>query len=298
MTRIALCVLLLCACSSTETDTHNDAIETGVLENPAFGAASGLARAAKHDDRLWVINDGGSEATLYAIGQDGSDHGEVRLTGVNNVDWEDLAAFEFDGRPKLLIADVGDNLGLRDRVTLYVVDEPGPGQSAAEVSWQVSLRYPDGPRDVEAVSVDATEGLVYLLAKRTIPAELYSVRLQPAMNDGTAVISATLLGTIESIPQPTDRDRSRALIEQNWHWQPTAMAFSADRKLAVILTYRAIYLYSRQGNELWFAALQRPPRVFVLDGIKEAESVTLVGNSIFVTVEAAHAPIYRINFER
>jgi len=302
--RIALCLLLLSACSGKDTDGHKsddasrNVIQTGVLENPDISEASGLARTGKHDERLWVINDGGSKAALYAIGQDGSDQGEVRLTGAKNIDWEDLSSFDIKGSPKLLIADVGDNFGMRDHVTLYIVDEPGPGQSIAEVSWQISLRYPDGPRDVEAVSVDAGEGLVYLLAKRTIPAELYSVPLHPAMKDGTAVLTATLLGTIESIPQPTDRDRSRALMELNWHWQPTAMAFSVDGTLAVILTYRAAYLYSRQENESWLATLQREPRVFALNGIKEAESVTLVGNSIFVTVEATHAPVYRIPFDR
>ena len=36
------------------------------------------------------------------------DHGSVNLRGAINEDWEDLASFKFNGRPLLLIADVGD----------------------------------------------------------------------------------------------------------------------------------------------------------------------------------------------
>jgi len=300
VTRFAACLLLLAACSNDtgsgpggETTRH--AIKAGVLANSALTEASGLAHSNKQDDLIWAINDGGSPATLYAVGYDGSDLGEVRMSDLQNVDWEDLASFEYDGKSMLLIADVGDNLGSRSHVTLFIVDEPDPRQQAGALSWQISLRFPDGPRDVEAVTVDSQEGLVYLLAKRTIPAELYSVPLHPADEDETAVVTAKYLGTVASLPQPTERDRKRALLEMNWHWQPTAMEFSRDGNVAVILTYRAAYLYSRQDNEPWLDTLQRTPHVFALGSIKEAEAVTLAGNSIFVTVEAKRAPLYRIN---
>ena len=293
-------MLLLAACSNDpgsgpggETTQH--AIETGVLANSALTEASGLAHSNKQDDLIWAINDGGSPATLYAIGHDGSDLGEVGMSDLQNIDWEDLASFEYGGKPMLLIADVGDNFGTRNHVTLFIVDEPDPGQQAGALSWKIPLRFPDGPRDVEAVAVDPMEGLVYLLAKRTIPAELYTVPLHPADNDETAVVTAKYLGTVASLPQPTERDRKRALLEMNWHWQPTAMEFSRDGNVAVILTYRAAYSYSRQDNETWLDALQRTPQVFTLGSVKEAEAVTLVGNSIFVTVEAKRAPLYRIN---
>jgi len=291
--RIGACLLVLAACSESD-NTFRASIETGRLENAAIGEASGLARSITRDNQLWVINDGGSPATLYAIGFDGSDRGEVAFTGLRNIDWEDLASFESEGRPMLLIADVGDNLGMRDHVMLYVVGEPAPEQHTGRLLWTISLRFPDGPRDVEAVAVDPQEGLAYLLSKRTIPAELYSVPLFPIDNEPTGIVTATYLGTVASIPQPAQSDRNQALFRQDWHWQPTAMEFSADGKLAVVLTYRAAYLYSRHEGQSWVAALQQSPRVFALAGIREAEAATLASASIFVTVEAAHAPLYRI----
>lgn len=304
MTRIATLLLFLSACASeappsTESDNADGGVLlAGALENASITEASGLARSILHDDRLWVINDGGSPAALYAIGYDGSDKGEVQLGDLFNVDWEDLSSFEYKGKPRILIADVGDNLALRSHVNLYVVDEPQQGQLSAGLSWQISLRFPDGPRDVEAVAVDPVEGVVYLLSKRTVPAELYSVPLGAPDESGSSVITATFLGLLESLPQPTPRDLDRALSELNWHWQPAGMAFSGDGQFAVVLTYRAVYLYSRQAGRSWLETLQTTPEVFSLAGVKDAEAITIAGDSIFVTVEATNAPLYRIVIER
>ncbi len=264
------------------------------MENADIREASGLALSRRQDGRLWTINDGGAGPVLYALSIDGTEHGAVHLANARNVDWEDMASFELDGTPWLLVADVGDNLGKREQVTLYIVAEPDLSTQDAVSSRQINLRYPDGPRDVEAVAVDANEQRVYLLSKRTIPAQLYSVPLATAGSTRSEIVTATYLGTVASIPQPTQDDLDRALVEQDWHWQPTAMDFSADGRMAVILTYPAAYLYDRQNGESWLDALQRPPIRLELGNIKEAEATALGRESIFVTVEARHAPIYRI----
>ena len=46
---------------------------------------------------------------MYAVGTDGSDYGALTLRHASNYDWEDLAVFELDDKPYLLIADTGDN---------------------------------------------------------------------------------------------------------------------------------------------------------------------------------------------
>ena len=293
---MSLCLIFLSACATSSNDPSlGVATQTGRMENAEIREASGLALSRRQDGLLWTMNDGGSGPVLYALSIDGTEHGAVRLANARNVDWEDMASFELDGTAWLLVADVGDNLGKREQVTLYIVAEPD--LSAPDALWtrQINFHYPHGPRDVEAVAVDAHEQRIYLLSKRTIPAELYSV---PLVTTSDAVITATYLGTVESIPQPTPDDLERALVEQNWHWQPTAMDFSADGKIAVILTYPAVYLYDRQKGESWLAALQRSPVRFDLGSIKQAEGAVLGPDSIFVTVEATRAPIYRIQIQQ
>ncbi len=301
--RALVCLLCLSACAaeSTTSSARNPPdpaiVEIGKLQESKIDEASGLARSHREEHRFWTLNDSGSAAVLYALGEDGSHLGSVRMRGGSNIDWEDLASFEFNGRPQLLVADIGDNVGRRKHVTLYIMDEPTPSSDEITPSWQIDFAYPDGPKDAEAVAVDGHERVAYVLSKRTIPARLYSISLA-AENIGTDTIAmASFLGTIESIPQPTPEDLERALAEKNWHWQPTAMDFSADGRAAIILTYRAVYLYKRRGDEPWLETLQRSPTTFPLGDIREAESAALNAGSIFLTVEAHHAPIYRIDIE-
>ena len=292
---MSLCLIFLSACATSSNEPSlGVATQTGRMENTDIREASGLALSRRQDGLLWTINDGGSGPVLYALSIDGTERGTVQLANARNVDWEDMASFELDGTAWLLVADVGDNLGKREQVTLYIVAEPDLSTQDAVSSRQISFRYPDGPRDVEAVAVDANEQRVYLLSKRSIPARLYSLPLATADSARSEIVTATYLGTVASIPQPTQDDLDRALTAQNWHWQPTAMDFSADGSMAVILTYPAAYLYDRQNGESWLDALQRSPVRLALGSIKEAEAAVLGQESIFVTVEAKHAPIYRI----
>ncbi|MGK4421996.1 hypothetical protein ACSLVQ_27485, partial [Klebsiella pneumoniae] len=90
-------------------------------------------------------------------------------------------------QPSLLLADIGDNNAFRPFVTLYIVDEPEPSRLRPDAELSAAPRrtltvlYPDGPRDAEAVAVDANEGFVYLLSKRDAVPRLYRVPLAPLL---------------------------------------------------------------------------------------------------------------------
>ena len=161
----------------------------------------------------------------------------------------------------------------------------------ASPAWTIRFRWPDGPRDCEAVAVDIEDERILLLSKRSIPTVLYELPIRPGSNE---VVTATRLGAVDSLPQPTARDIERAPAELDGHWQPTAMDIPADGSAAVILTYRAVYHFERTGGEPWIAALRKPPSVIDLEF--EAEAVAFVenGGSVIVTVEASSAPLYQV----
>src|SRR3546814_6484051 len=86
-----------------------------------------------------------------------------QVAGVAKTDWEDIAAFELDGRRYLLVADTGDNGGLRRSLQLHVIEEPASLDEVAqhaplEPAWSIAFRWPDGARDCEAVAGDARRG--------------------------------------------------------------------------------------------------------------------------------------------
>ena len=267
----------------------------GRIDAPGLDELSGMARSARDPGRLWVHNDSGDKARLYAVGTDGRYLGRLKLEDADNVDWEDLASFSLGGRPYLLVADIGDNDRRRDVVSLYVVAEPAAPEHDSAPDWRIDFRYPDGPRDAEAVAVDAAEGFVYILTKRDLPPLLYRVPLEPA---GRTPVTAERLGPVATLPQPAQHELEiAALATKDWHWQPTAMDFAADGTFVVVLTYSAVYYFRREPGTGLGAALGSPPLRFPLRNLNDAEAVAVSadGLHLYLTAEGAHAPLYRID---
>jgi hypothetical protein len=289
-------LMQISASGAEEQDIHFSGIlQSGTNRNRHVVEASGRARSHLISDRLWAVNDHGSKPRLFAFGSDGKAHGSVSLSHAENFDWEDLASFEHDGKPWLLIADIGDNEARRTHCTLYLVEEPAVlRRQKLKPAREIRFAYPDGSLDAESVAVDITDDSILILAKRTVPARLYRV---PLHGDDERTYIAERLGDVASIPQPSQLEIDRALADQSWHWQPTAMDIAPDGSLLAILTYQGAYLYVREPVERWLDALQKSPVRLDIGGIELAEAVAF-GNrngSLFVTVEGRRPPLYRFD---
>ena len=320
------------ACSKPADETLSESQRpkvtlAGTLRDEALVEASGLARSKRVDGVLWVINDGGSAPSLHAVDHGGGSRGRLDINNADNLDWEDLASFELDGKPYLLVADIGDNDAKRDHLTLYIVEEPivmehivveriveepivaepvvaepVPGRingnGGQDYAWRIRFRYPDGPRDAESVAVDATGETVLVLSKRDLPPVLYSVPLRPPVSGADGIVTATRLGPVTSLPSPDKSDVENAPITKDWHWQPTALDIWPDGTSAAILTYRAVYVYERATGQSWPAALNAEPRQVVgLGNIPNAEAVSFgdTADTLFVTIENRRPPLIRID---
>ncbi len=301
LTSIALILIATSACSDAE-QVPTEQVPTlapvviGKLEDPNIREASGLARSQQQDNVFWVINDNGAKEWVHAINPRGKRIGEFDLKKSDNVDWEDLASFSIDGKPYLLVADIGDNDARHKTRTLYVVEEPvAAKKEKARVAWQVDFRYPDGPRDAESVAVDIENQRALVLTKRNTPPVLYEVPLQPADDKK---ITAKWLGMITSLPPPSRRDVEFAPKTNDWHWQPVGMDISADNLAAVILTYRAVYYYTRQPDQDWFDALNTRPRRVSLGNFRNAEAIAFGNDTrmVVVTGENKHSRLLLIDF--
>lgn len=268
----------------------------GFVTDPRIGEISGLAASRRRNDLWWAHNDSGNPASLYAITAAGGVVAEYAVDGVVNRDWEDLAAFDLDGRPWLLVADVGDNGGLRRDVRLILVEEPAIGgatQGRLRPEWVLTARWPDGPRDVESVAVDPERRTIYLLAKRRVPAQLFALPLEaPASPDEVRTIRQ--IGTVPGIPQPTPDEIAASPEIGRWLGQPTAMDRRADGSF-VVLTYRDAYLFLARPDDDAAATLRRTPQRLGLPPMPQAEAIAFDrdGRSILATTERLPAPIVR-----
>lgn len=270
---------------------------SGLMVDDALGEASGMAASRRHPDVLWIENDGGNAPMLYAVSPRGTLLASDRVEGVANTDWEDLAAFELGGRHYLLVADTGDNGGLRRTLQLHVVEEPAALRDATlRPAWSVSFRWPDGPRDCEAAFVDAAAGKVWLLSKKRHPPQLFEVPLRPPA--GTTVV-ARLAGTLAGVPRADaqslrDRPRTARLVGQ-----VTAADASPDGRTLAVLTYQDVLFYRRREGESWARAVARQPRIAPLPPLlPQAEALAwAVGGppALYATGEFRPAPIYYLD---
>ena len=227
---------------------------SGLLMDPRLDEVSGLAASHRHEDVLWAINDGGNGAQLHAVGTRGQHHATVEVDGAVNTDWEDLAAFEADGKRYLLVADTGDNGGLRHTLQLHAIPEPALDNGGrVRPAWSVAFRWPDGPRDCEAVAIDAAGGRVLLVSKRRDPAELFAVPLRPGTH---AVQVAKRIGTLAGVPRASATEQRDDPEGARLRGQVTAADISPDGRTLAVLTYDAALFYDL-GTAGWGEAVAR-----------------------------------------
>ncbi len=267
----------------------------GIIHDPAISEISG-ATVARHDQRhLFAINDSQNGTTLHVLSQDGSAVGQVQVNNAENRDWEDLAAFTRKGRSYLLIADTGDNGGLRTSLTLYIVAEPKqPLPDSIDVAWRIQFRLPEGPRDIEAVAVDAASASIYLIAKRHFPRVLYRLPLRPT--DPDTVQLAERIGTFSTLPPASNVEKNREPKFGRFQGDITSLALDPKRRYALLLSYRDLYFYRRAAGESLLQSLARKPRRMRLPPMPQAEAIALDADRGYAIVisERLLAPIYRV----
>ena len=292
---LALAVLCAAGCSrdaAPPPDTRGGAL-AGVVLDSQLAEISGLAASRRHRGVLWVHNDGGSPPRLFAINPGGDRLATLRIEGVANTDWEDIAAFRLDGRDYLLVADTGDNGGLRRTLQLHVIEEPAALENArVKPAWSIAFRWPDGPRDCEAVAVDERAGQILLISKKRQPPEVFVLPLRP--QEGVQV--ARRIGTLAGVPQPsaeqlrTDPKQARIMN------QVTAADIAPDNHTLAVMTYRNLLLYPRRPGQSWAQAVAVAPKVSALPWLPQAEALgwSADGKALFATGEFVPAPLYRI----
>lgn len=266
-------------------------VEAGHLAEPRNEEASGLAASRRTPGLLWTHNDSGGEPVLFALGLDGSLRGKIRLEGVTNHDWEDIAAFELDGRAWLIIGDIGDNYATRRDCVLHVLAEPDAALLAPDreltlrPDYSIHYLYEDGARDTEGLAVDARERTVYLLSKREETPRLYRLPLAPAPRQQPA--TARFAGPVPHLPQPSALQRAIRSPTQGFLGWPTALDFSDDGTLALVLVYHQPLLFARASGETWAQALAREPLRLTPPNLPQAEAACFTpdGRSIYLASE-------------
>ena len=97
----------------------------------------------------------------------------VSVSGAQAVDWEDIERDHTAAGDGLWLADIGDNLVNRPNVELYRVPEPAAGTGAVAAT-RLTLTYPDGPHNAEALLRDPATGTLFILTKEPGISRIYT----------------------------------------------------------------------------------------------------------------------------
>lgn len=264
---------------------------SGLLVDARLDEVSGMAASRAHADVLWMLDDGGNAANLYAVSRRGRKLATYTIAGAPNTDWEDLAAFELDGRHYLLIADTGDNGGLRRTLQLHVVEEPRDLRGGTlRPAWSIAFRWPDGARDCEAVAVDAARRQVLLVSKKRQPPELFALSLTPTRGQPQVALR---IGLLAGVPTADARQRLADPAGARLVGQVTAADLSPDGRTLAVLTYQDLLLYRRAAKQDWAQAAAGMPWRHPVPWLPQAEALawTASGGGLYASGEFSPAPL-------
>lgn len=246
----------------------------GKLDLKLIPECSGLVQSLRYNGVFWTLNDSGNEPLIMPVIASGKIapgwSGPVRIEGVRNNDWEDIA---LDSKGNLIIADTGNNWGRRKQLMLHFVKEPKPGTTSARPWRTLRVHYEDQKEaspDYDCEAVFEAGGKIFFLTKRRSDTRTMLYRL-----DGRSVKSSNPLRLVDSF---------------DIGGMVTAADTSPDGRHVAVLTYSAIWLFeydAKSGSIFRKGALRLP--IFAW----QAEAIAFDGNDALV-VGNEEGRLYRV----
>lgn len=226
--------------------------------------SSALVVSTRDPALAYTINDSGNAPRVFVVAiATGDVVGVTTLTGFTLVDTEALA-LDRDGQ--LMVADIGDNDGVRSSVALYALDQPGRGNHDVRPT-RYRLAYSDGPQDAETLLSDPRTAAMYVVSKGLLGGEVH-----PVPSD----LSTTRTTTLSTVPHV----RVPVLV--------TDGDVTPDGSRVVLRNYLTAFAYDAATWKLtWSGALPRE---------RQGESLAVEpgGRSFLVNTEGLPSPILRV----
>lgn len=205
----------------------------GRLSPKEVREASGMAHSTQFAGRMYWVNDSGDKGQFYFSDENGKKLQKVPVAGLKPQDMEALSLTDCPEGRCLVIGDIGDNNRKRKALQLTFVLETAKFENETAPLRTLTLEYPDGPHDAEAMAFlpDGTLWIVtkeiYIARFEARPARVYTLP-KPKWSAG----GRQTLAFAGELPFP------KWLSEDLFFMQaPTDMAVNVQRQVAGFLTY-------------------------------------------------------------
>ncbi|MVM38154.1 PE-PGRS family protein [Spirosoma sp. HMF3257] len=232
---LALASCKLAVPSVYEAQFSSDPTSTPVTPGQ-IDEASGMVDSRTQPGNLWIEQDSGSPAELALLGYDGKIKGKITIPNSTNRDWEEMTMGPGpkDGTNYIYIGDIGDNNAQNSLCQIYRLAEPASLQSSIPQVDRINFRYPDGPRDAEAMFVDPATKDIYIISKREEKVHLYSLPYPQNVNE------ITVAKSYGELPMTF----------------VTGASISPDGAEILVRTYTQLYYWKRDSGQSIADALQ------------------------------------------
>ena len=272
---------------------------TGEVTNPALTETSGIAASRTQPGIFWIHNDSGNSNDLYAINEDGDILMQVGLANIDNFDFEDIAVGPGPDADSdyIYVADVGNNLFVREVVYIYRIKEPKVTSGILNLPLSAIERFdfshqnPSGGiwnRNGEALAVDPVLGDLVLIEKHLetvdgIPNSSWVYRIrQSELVEGEVILAKPIVAI-------RGRYNSGTI-------PPTAAEFSADGKVLVAKNHNEMFTWSRDADQSIFDAMAEHRETDCLYQGSGGEAITVAtdGSAFYSIPEGSTPDITRI----
>jgi hypothetical protein len=251
-----------CTPKTHQNDTAPFALGIPLVEltHPKLDEISGMVESIQQPKHFWVINDSGGKPHVYLINEKAELVFTIKLKGVKNRDWEDIAIGPGPDSTKtyLYIADIGDNRARHPEKFIYRIEEPliSTFDTTSTLTIKdvdkITVRLPDEQKDSETLLLDFATKDLYIISKREEPVYLYRI---PYPQSTTEVITAEVQG---SIP----------------YTQIVAGDISEDGSEILLKNYSSVYYWKADPSKTLIENLQQEPTLLPYEEEPQGESIT------------------------
>jgi hypothetical protein len=248
----------------------------GTLSPKDVREASGMAASAAYPNRVYWINDSGDKGFFYYGGPDGKNLQKVKIAHFKPRDTEAIAVTVCNEGPCLAIGDIGDNKSVREHIKISFIAERKDYPDGAKILRTLTLEYPDGAHDAEAMAFLPGGDLLIVtkeihLSKLDVGAAgVYTLGKTEWSGDGDKTLKLKKAG---ELPLPKWLEGDLFFTQA-----ATDMAVNPVRKVLGILTYgKAVEISLAAIGDLANAANWRKGReynVIAIEALAQQEGLT------------------------
>lgn len=293
---LAIVCVFFGVAAAAQTPPYTEGVKLADIEANFIDEASGMADSRVNPGVIWLHNDSGDGAYLYAVDRKGKTKAVYLVRSAGASDWEDMAWGPGpDGKGNFLyMGDIGDNPSSRTDAAVYRIAEPKIGATVGskkdpllteEPTVRRAYQFPDGAHNAEALLCHPKTGILYIVTKE--PSGVASVYKFPAEPENwweknTLTKVGTVTITDEKHPYPN-------LI--------TGGAISPDGTKVILRTYLAAYeLKLPEGAAEFDSIWNTRPTPILLPPVPQGEAIcySVDGRSVLTTSEKAPAPLIEL----